>query len=175
MIQKLAACLLLLLTACSAAPSIEKASSFAPVPPEKPILVLPVVSIMCPEDVSSAFFDHLIDQLNQLGAARGYFFAILKQDPTTLPPEALAQRTYATGEIYGCLEEVGCCNGEVTMTMRLELHQPGQSEATLRLRYPAERFFDLEAATPQQTRTSLARATAEQAAADLFKTLQGQD
>jgi len=162
---------LLLLTACSPAVSIDTSDTFAPVTPEQPILVMPVASIMCPEDVSEAFFDRLITHLNRLGSPSGYSFLILKQDPESLPPETLAMRTYATGEIYGCLEETGCCSGEVLMTMRLELFQPGQSEPTLRMRYPAEKFFDLEAATPKQARTDLASQTAEQVAEDLIEAL----
>jgi len=162
---------LLLLSACSPAVSIDTSDSFTPVTAGQPILVMPVSSIMCPQDVSETFFDHLISHLNRIGSPYGYSFVILKQDPASLPPAALATRTYATGEIYGCLEETGCCSGEIVMTVRLDLFQPDHDEPTLRMRYPAERFFDLEAATPPQARTSLAADTAEQVANDLITAL----
>jgi len=151
---------LLMLGACSPSATIEKSTSLNPNTVREPVLVMPVVSIMCPQDVSEAFFDRLIQQLNTLGAQEGLRFVILKQDPASLPPEKLAARTYVTGEIFGCLEDSGCCSGEVMMSMRLELFQPGQEEAVLRMRYPAESFFDLEATTLQQARTSLAAETA---------------
>lgn len=161
----------LLLNACSPSVTIDKASTFTPSDLDKPILVMPVVSIMCPADVSEAFFDRLITRLNRLGSAHGLSFVILKQDPASLPPETLNERTYVTGEIFGCLEDSGCCSGEVMMTMLLELFQPGQAEPSLRMRYPAERFYDLAAATPQQARTALAGETATQVAADLIEVL----
>jgi len=162
-----------LLAACSPAAHIDKSQDFTAVPATETILVLPVESIMCPADASEAFFDHLVDQLNQRGAADGYTFAILKQDPASLPEQVLAHRVYASAEIYGCLEEVGCCTGEVTMTMRVDLFQPGISTPTLSLRYPSERFFDLERTPSAEARTLLARKTAERAAADLIDALRG--
>ncbi|PLY02121.1 MAG: hypothetical protein C0624_09330 [Desulfuromonas sp.] len=171
MTKRWAVLLTLLLSACGSAVSIDTSDSFAPVPTAQPILVMPVTPIMCPEEVSEAFFDRLITRLNSLGEPHGYTFVILKQAPTSLPPESLATRTYATGELFGCLEETGCCSGEITMTMRLDLFQPGNSEPTLRMRYPVERFFDLETATPRQAHTSLAADTAEKAATDLIEAL----
>jgi len=162
-----------LLSACSPSARIDKASTFVPVPAEDTILVLPVESIMCPADVSEAFFDRLVDELNRLGSAHGYSFAILKQDPASLPSRALDRKVYLSGEIYGCLEDFGCCSGEVTMTVRLELFQPGVDTPTLSQRYPVERFFDLEQTTPDAARTLLARQTADQAASDLIEAFLG--
>ena len=160
---------LLFVGACAPKASIEKSAAFAPTPSQQPVLVMPVASIMCPQDVSETFFDRLIQQLN--GSAAGYRFVILKQDPASLPPEKLAERSYLTGEIFGCLEDTGCCSGEIIMTIRLELFQPGQEEAVLRLRYPAEPFFDPQAMNPVQARISLAAEMAERAAADLLSAL----
>ncbi len=162
---------LLLLGGCSQKVSIEKSAAFAPAVLQEPVLVMPVTPIMCSPDVSEAFFDRLIQRLNALGGEAGYRFVILKRDPSLVPPEKLAGRTYVTGEIFGCLEDTGCCSGEVMMSMRLELFQPGHAEPVLRMRYPAERFFDLEAMSPARARTSLAAETAEQAAADLVSAL----
>lgn len=167
--------LFLLLAACSPKASIDKSEIFIPAPTDQVLLVLPVTSIMCPQDVSETFFDHLIDRLNQLGAPYGYLFSILKQNRKDLPEGSLDDRYFATGEIYGCLEDVGASSGEVIMTMRIELYQPGLNEPTLLLRYPVEKFFDLEVMTPPMARQTLAYDTAEQAANDLIEALQSPD
>lgn len=164
--------LFLLLAGCGPKATIVKSPIFIPAPSDQVILVLPVTSIMCPQDVSETFFDHLIDRLNQLGAPYGYLFSILKQSREDLPEGALDDRYYATGEIYGCLEDIGATTAEVLMTMRIELYQPWLNEPTLRLRYPVERFYELEVATPPEARQSLAYDTAEQAANDLIEALQ---
>ena len=163
--------LLLLPIACAPSPSIDRAQTFSQVSTEQPVLVLPVTSIMCPQDVGETFFDTLVDRLNTQGRVHNLKFVILKQDPETLPENALQNRTYATGEIFGCLEDVGCCSGEITFTIRLDLFQPGSQEPVLRMRYPVERFFDLEAASPEMARVKLARETAAQAASDLIRAL----
>lgn len=127
-------------------PELHKSAEFSK-PADRLLYVVPFLTIMVPAEVEAGVFDHFVDALNEQGAASGYEFVILKEDIETIDPEQLAGRTYLTGEIYGYVEESGCCSTSMRLKSRARLFQPGQTAPTLELSYPKEVFFEHDYST----------------------------
>ena len=102
---------------------------------------------MVPQEIQEGVFDRFVDALNEQGATSGYEFVILKEDIDSIDPAKLAGRSYLTGEIYGYVEESGCCSTSMRLKSRARFFQPGQTEPTLELSYPKEVFFEHDYST----------------------------
>lgn len=152
-------------------PQLRKAESFA-APPEKKILfVVPFVTVMVPAEVEEEVFDRFVDRLNAGGQSLEYAFIILKEGLETVDPEWLAQQNYLTGEIYGYVEDAGCCSTTIRVRSRLQLRQPGQETPTLTLEYPREIYFEHDFSTLEQERRKLAENIAATLANQLLTAL----
>ncbi|MBW6510882.1 MAG: hypothetical protein K0A93_02025 [Desulfuromonadaceae bacterium] len=144
-----------LLAGCAGSgPQIKKSVKFSE-PAEKILYVVPFSTIMVPLDVEESVFDQFVDMLNAQGSGSGYKFVILKQDLDTIDRAELAEYYYLTGEIYGYVEESGCCSTNMRLKSRVQLFQPGQVEPTLQLSYPRETFFEHDYSTIGNERRKL--------------------
>jgi len=150
--------LLLLLAACGGGKDarVHKASGFVSPPGKKVLYVVPFVTIMVPREVEEGIFDRFVDSLNTGGKSREYDFVILKEELDRIDAGWLAQQDYITGEIYGYVEDSGCCSTAIRVKSRLQLHQPGQQTPTLTIEYPRELFFEHDYTTIEQERRKLA-------------------
>lgn len=164
---------LFLLAACASAPQVERRAGFAPGPEEDLLFVVPFTAIMVPEPVAEGIFDRFVDHLNAGRADLPFSFRILKDDPARLDPQWLAQQYYITGELFGYMEESGCCSTSIQLKSRVRYHQPGEAEPTLSLTYPAETFFDHDASTLEAERDKLIDQVAAQLAGRLLAALAG--
>lgn len=145
-----------LLSACAVSGLHSDKSAAFTRPADKMLYVLPFLTIMVPAEVEEGVFDRFVDVLNAQGASSGYEFVILKEDIDTIDPAELASRNYLTGEIYGYVEESGCCSTSMRLKSRARLFQPGQSEPTLELAYPKEVFFEHDYSSIDSERRKLA-------------------
>ena len=161
----------LLLGACAAGkPELTTSSCYAPDPDLPVTLVVPFTPIMVPQEFSTTFFDRFIDRLQEsFGVQRRV--VILKERLEELPPESLAGRSYLDGEIYGYLEDSGCCATEIAFTTRLFFYQPGAEEPAVTLTIPSEKFFDHDLVEPAGIRLQFARESADRIVAQLCGTL----
>jgi len=151
--------LLVLLVACgsgSKEAQVRKAAGFVSPPEKKVLYVVPFLTVMVPPEVEEEIFDLFVDSLNAGGESRKYNFVILKEELDSIDAEWLSQQDYLTGEIYGYVEESGCCSTAIRVKSRLQLLQAGQEVPTLTIEYPRETFFEHDYTTIEQERRKLA-------------------
>jgi len=151
--------LLVLLAACGTGAreaQVRKAAGFVSPPERKVLYVVPFLTVMVPPEVEEGIFDRFVDALNAGGEGREYDFVILKEEFEKIDPEWLAQQDYITGEIYGYVEDAGCCSTAIRVKSRLQWHQAGQEAPTLTIEYPRELFFEHDYTTLEQERRKLA-------------------
>ncbi len=174
MIKPLLLSLLFLpLLSCAPSPSVERRDGFAPGLDASAVFILPFTSIMVPEEVSDLVFDRFVDLLNESPQGARSEFIILKEGLSSLPAGALEGHAYVTGEVFGYLEESGCCSTEISFRARIRLHQPGRAEPTLLISYPAASFFDHDSSSPEAERVRLSQRAASELAARLLQALSG--
>lgn len=141
--------------------------------PLETIYLVPFTTIMVPQPVAEAVFDQFVETLNENGAPAGYQFVILKDDLDRVDPAWLRKATYVTGEIFGYVEESGCCSTDIRSKSRLALYRPGASEPKLRHEYPAKAFFDHDYSTLDAERKKLAERISQDLSSQLIKALGG--
>ncbi len=168
--------LLSLLVAACAGPgvTVEKKTGFAPRPEQDIIYIVPFRTVMVPAGVAEPLFDGFVDELNRRGeklGGDGYAFVILKEDLAQIDPEWLAAHYYVSGDVYGYVEDSGCCSTEMQISARLELFQPEMAEPTLTLHYPDGLYFDHDRASLVQKRRELAQRVAGKMAAGFWDAL----
>ena len=160
----------LTLAACSNRPvQVSRSQHFEPHLQSQQLYIAPFKTVMVPEEVSSALFNHFIDQLNQ--ADSRVEFIILKQGLEQIDPNWLAGRDYLTGEIYAYVEEIGSSVTDIRARGRIRLYQPGQPEAVLELTLPAESFHENDYSSLQKQRLELAIKIASELAKQLLDSL----
>lgn len=130
-------------------------------------------TIMVPLPVAEAVFDQFVETLNQSGGLAGYEFVILKDELERIDPTWLRKATYVTGEIFGYVEESGCCSTDIRSKSRLALYRPGSSEPRMRHEYPAKAFFDHDYSTLDAERKKLAERISQDLSSQLLKALGG--
>lgn len=164
--------LLVLLAGCGAkGPQLRKAKDFASPAEKKVLYVVPFVTVMVPGDVEEGTFDRFVDLLNAGAQPKEFDFVILKEDLEKVDPAWLKEQNYLTGEIYGYVEDTGCCSTNIRVKSRLELHQPGLEIPTLTLEYPLERYFEHDYTSIPEERRKLAEVIASTLANQLLDTL----
>lgn len=137
------------------------------------IYLVPFTTIMVPLPVAEAVFDQFVENLNETGPAAGYEFVILKDDLERVDPAWLRKATYVTGEIFGYVEESGCCSTDIRSKSRMALYRPGSSEPKLRHEYPAKAFFDHDYSTLAAERKKIAERISHDLSGQLITALGG--
>lgn len=141
--------------------------------PRQTIYLVPFTTIMVPAPVAETIFDQFVETLNQRGGPAGYEFVILKDELERVDPTWLRKATYVTGEIFGYVEESGCCSTDIRSKSRLALYRPGSSEPKLRHEYPAKAFFDHDYSTLDAERKKLAERISLDLSSRLLQALAG--
>jgi hypothetical protein len=137
------------------------------------IYLVPFTTVMVPLPVAEAVFDQFVETLNASGPAAGYDFVILKDDLERVDPAWLRKATYVTGEIFGYVEESGCCSTDIRTKSRLALYRPGSSEPKLSHEYPAKAFFDHDYSSLATERKKLAERISQDLSGRLIQALGG--
>lgn len=163
------------LAACAAElTTVEKKAGFLLRPDTQVIYIAPFRTVMVPSPVADPLFDTFVDELNLRGEQSSedkYSFVILKKDPSDIDDERLAQHHYLTGELYGFLEDSGCCSTTIQIQARLQLFQPGNEESTLMIHDSDELFFDHDQAALAEKRQEIAQRVAHRLADNLWRAL----
>lgn len=157
--------LLCLLTSCAATPRAVVAPDFNPLPELGVIHVFPFVTTLVPEPFAEAVFNTFVDDLNGNRNNTGVrWFYIAKEEMQGIDPQWLAKQVYITGEIWGYVEETGCCSAEVRVKARIRLHQAGKKEPAVEVFVPLEYFFPYDKTTLVAAREQLALKLADELA-----------
>lgn len=145
-----------------------------PVPDPEPgvVYVAPFITLMVPTEVRERVFDQFIDTLNQRGAERKLKFVILKQGLDKVDHNWLGARKHVFGEIYGYVEDSGCCSTDLRTRVRLTYYRAHQPEPALKFEYPVRVFFDHDRSNLTVERQKLADQVAAALVDELLKALQ---
>ena len=145
-------------------------------PPPDPepgvVYVLPFISLMVPQAVQERVFDQFVDTLNQRGADRKLKFVIVKQGLDKTDRAWLSARKHVLGEIYGYVEDSGCCSTDLRTRVRLTYYRANQGEPVLKYEYPVRIYFDHDRSTLAVERQKLADQIAVTLVEELLKVLQ---
>jgi hypothetical protein len=136
------------------------------------VYVAPFITLMVPPEVQERVFDQFVDTLNQRGAAQKLKFVILKQGIDKVDRSWLEARKYAVGEIYGYVEDSGCCSTDLRTRVRLTYYRAHQPEPVLKYEYPVRTFFDHDRSNLAAERQKLADQIAGALVDELFKAFQ---
>ena len=136
------------------------ASSFSAdevrVDPPQTLYVLPFLNVMTPAEVSSQLFDAFIDQMLLVGEQSGLQIRILKKDIDSIDKEWLARQNFVTGELFGYIEDSGCCSTEIAAKVRVYRYRPGSIEPAAEIVVPGDIFFEHDVSTLEKERLLLA-------------------
>lgn len=164
--------LLLLLIGCASRPDVAISPAFNPSPEDNIVYIVPFSQSLVPEEFSNAVFDDFVDNLNKNRSRTDVqWYYILKEELKDIDPAWLTRQVYITGELWGYIENSGCCSTELRAKARLRLFEMEQSAATLEMTFPAENFFEHDRSTPAAGRQQMAAHLSTQMAeaiTDLF-------
>ena len=141
------------------------------VPEPGVIYVIPFAAVMVPNDFIARVFDQFVDLLNQGGEDLGLQFVILKEALQGVDPDWLAVRQYVTGEIYGYVEDSGCCSTDLRTKARLTYRRPKQELPAFRYEYPVRIFFEHDRSTIDVERAKVAEEIAANLSSELLTVL----
>jgi hypothetical protein len=136
------------------------------------IYLIPFVTLMVPPEVHERLFDQFVDTLNQRGEEQRLKFVILKQALDKIDKNWLATRKHVFGEIFGYVEDSGCCSTTMRANVRLIYYRAHQPEPALRYEYPVQVFFDHDRSNLAVERQKLADQVVTALVNELFKVLQ---
>lgn len=133
----------LFLTACTAAPKVRYFGGLDPRQEREAVYVIPFDTTLVPADVGEPVFNEFVDRLNaQRKNTRVAKFLILKEELKEVEPAWLVKQTYISGDIWGYVENSGCCSTEMKVKSRLYMYEPGKNEPSLEVFVPETDFFE---------------------------------
>lgn len=152
----------------------QKKEPLLPPPDPEPgiVYVVPFITLMVPDAVRERIFDQFVDKLNETGANRKLRFVILKEPLEKIDREWLDARKYVYGEVFGYVEDSGCCSTDLRAKARLTYYRAHHPEPTLRYEFPIRTFFEHNQTSIDVERTRLADQIANALVAELTKALQ---
>lgn len=151
----------------------KKAPLLPPPDPEPEIVyVVPFITLMVPDAVQERIFDQFVDKLNASGANRRLRFVILKEPLEKIDREWLDARKYVFGEIFGYVEDSGCCSTDLRAKARLTYYRAHHPDPSLRYEFPIRTFFEHNQTTIEVERNRIADQIANALVAELTKALQ---
>ncbi|OHB34025.1 MAG: hypothetical protein A2X84_12150 [Desulfuromonadaceae bacterium GWC2_58_13] len=137
------------------------------------VYLAPFITVMVPGALAEKIFDTFVDQLNADGMNQQYEFVILKGGLDSVDPAWLADRNYVTGEIFGYVEESGCCSTDIRTKSRIVLYRKGSAIPALKYEYPVKIFFDHDYSTIEKERQNIAGNIAGELATKVRSALSG--
>ncbi len=165
-------CLTLLCSCASPKQKIWKEPEFTAPEAADALYIVPFASVLAPIDASEQIFDRFVDNLIRQQQSLDTQVVILKKELKELDSWWLKQQSYVTGEIFGYVEERGCCSTSIRLKARIELYVPQDETPSLRIEFPRETFFDHDYGEFHQERDLLLENLADDMSAQLLQTLQ---
>lgn len=137
------------------------------------VYLVPFTTVMVPDAVVETIFDRFVEAMSADGLAERYNFVILKGGLDSVDSDWRRDHDYVTGEIFGYVEESGCCSTDIRTKSRVAFHRAGSDAPALRHEYPVKTFFDHDYSTIDKERRKLAELIADELAAKVRATLGG--
>lgn len=148
------------LAGCAATPSfrVERTVDLHRPEGETILYFVPFLSILAPDEVTSALFNRMVDDFDGAAAGSGLSAQILQRELSSIDKAWLSQQYYVTGEVFAYRQDSGCCSTEIKLNTRLQLYQPGAPYPVVRILLPYRILFDhdrsnLEIETERMTTT----------------------
>lgn len=162
----------LLLAACSAAP---KTKDYFPLDPQLErgaVYIVPFDATLVPADFGAPIFNQFVDILNaRRQQTRVGRFVILKEDLKEVEPAWLIKQVYISGDIWGYLENSGCCSTEMRVKSRISLYEPGRNAPTFEVFVPVDSYFEHDRQDIAVAKARLGKKLAEALAEAVIKKL----
>lgn len=159
-------------TGCAPGVSVSVKPGFTVSPELETVYVVPFSSVLVPPGLNSGVFNEFVDLLNAgRSATPVQQFVILKEELKSVDPAWLARQVYITGELWGYMENSGCCSTEMRVKARAALFEPGAKTPSAEITVPLETFFDHDRATLAGTQQQLARQAAQELSARILGAL----
>jgi hypothetical protein len=157
---------------CAPAARVAVKPGFAVSPELETVYVVPFTSTLVPAGISSAVFDDFVDLLNDgRSATPVQQFIIIKEELKDVDPAWLANQVYITGELWGYVENSGCCSTEMRVKARAYLYDRGAKIPSAEITAPLETFFDHDRASFAAVQQQLARQAARELSAGILGAL----
>lgn len=133
----------LFLAGCTAAPKVRSYGGLDPRLERETVYVIPFDTTLIPSDVGEPVFNEFVDRLNaQRKNTRVAKFLILKEELKEVEPAWLVKQTYISGDIWGYVENSGCCSTEMKVKSRIYLYEAGKNEPSMDVFVPGADFFE---------------------------------
>lgn len=162
----------LLLTGCGGSLKVRNYGNFDPRQERDTIYVIPFDATLVPSDFGDPVFNEFVDRLNALRKnTRVAKFLILKEDLKEVEPAWLIKQTYISGDIWGYLENSGCCSTEMKVKSRIYLYEPGKNDPSMEAYLPEEDFIEHDRVSIQAAKTRMGKALARSLADAVIKKL----
>jgi hypothetical protein len=134
--------------------------------------VIPFDATLVPPDFGEPVFNEFVDRLNALRKkTKVAKFVILKEDLKEVEPAWLIKQTYISGDIWGYVENSGCCSTEMKVKSRIYLYEPGKHEPSMDVFIPLEDFFEHDRISVPAAKTRLGKKLANDLADSIIKKL----
>lgn len=135
--------LLLMLTGCAAAPTVREYSVLDAKVERDALYIVPFDATLVPPDFGEPIFNDFVDILNaRRKQTKVGYFVILKEEMKDVEPAWLIKQTYISGDIWGYVEDSGCCSTDMRAKSRIYLYEPGKNVPTFEVFVPVEYYFD---------------------------------
>ncbi len=162
----------LLMTACATAPKIRNYGDLDPRTEREALYVIPFDATLVPPDFGEPVFNEFVDRLNAMRkTTKVAKFVILKEDLKEVEPAWLIKQTYISGDIWGYVENSGCCSTEMKVKSRIYLYEPGKHEPSMDVFIPLEDFFEHDRISVPAAKTRLGKKLANALADTIIKKL----
>lgn len=163
--------LLAMLSGCAAS-QVRTSQAFTIAQNQKMVPILPFANILVPETFSESVFNDFVDGMNENQQNAGFtWFGIVKDDINELEKILSPAHIYITGEIWGYIENSGCCSTEMRVKSRLRIYRVLSRELLLEIEIPQVSFFDHDASTFPIERAKLAKSLSTSMVQETIKAL----
>ena len=132
------------------------------------LYVVPFLNVMIPPTLSARLFDSYIDELMATGESYNMTIRILKKDIDQIDRQWLSKQHFITGELFGYVEDSGCCSTEIGAKARIYIYRPEEVDPASEIVVPGEAFFDHDLSTLEAERIKLADRMARSLAEQFF-------
>lgn len=134
------------------------------------VYVVPFDATLVPADFGEPLFNDFIDRLNaQHKGTKITRFLILKEELKDVEPSWLVKQTYLSGDLWGYVENSGCCSTEMKVKSRIYLYEPGKTEPSLEIFVPIEDFFEHDRISTTAAKARMSKKLAWKLADTLIK------
>ena len=137
------------------------------------VYLVPFTTVMVPDAVVETIFDRFVEAMSAEGLAERYNFVILKGGLDSVDSDWRRDHDYVTGEVFGYVEESGCCSTDIRTKSRVSFHRAGSDAPALRHEYPVKAFFDHDYSNIDKERRKLAELIADELAGKVRSVLSG--